>query len=66
MDTPVIAEPRDVLETGGAPLVCAEALNFFYGEGKSRFRVLFDISLDVLPGQLIVMTGPSGSGKTPL
>jgi len=66
MDTPVIAEPRDVLETGGTPLVCAEALNFFYGEGESRFQVLFDISLDVLPGQLIVMTGPSGSGKTTL
>ena len=66
MDTPVIADPRDVLETGGTPLVCAEALNFFYGEGESRFQVLFDISLDVLPGQLIVMTGPSGSGKTTL
>ncbi len=66
MDTPVIADPRDVLETGGAPLVRADGVNFFYGEGESRFQVLFDIGLEVLPGQLIVMTGPSGSGKTTL
>jgi putative ABC transport system ATP-binding protein len=66
MDTPVIADPRDVMETGSAPLVCADNVNFFYGEGESRFQVLFDIGLDVLPGQLIVMTGPSGSGKTTL
>jgi putative ABC transport system ATP-binding protein len=66
MDTPVIADPRDAMETGSAPLVCADNVNFFYGEGESRFQVLFDIGLDVLPGQLIVMTGPSGSGKTTL
>jgi putative ABC transport system ATP-binding protein len=66
MDTPVIAEPRDALETGGTRLICADGVNFFYGEGESRFQVLFDIGLDVLPGQLIVMTGPSGSGKTTL
>ena len=28
--------------------------------------MLFDIGLEVLPGQLFVMTGPSGSGKTTL
>ena len=38
----------------------ADGVNFFYGEGESRFQVLFDIGLEVLPGQLIVMTGPSG------
>jgi putative ABC transport system ATP-binding protein len=48
------------------PLVLADGLNFFYGEGESRFQVLFDIGIEVLPGQLIVMTGPSGSGKTTL
>ena len=66
MYTPVIADPRDALETDYTPLVCADSVNFFYGEGESRFQVLFDIGLDVMPGQLIVMTGPSGSGKTTL
>jgi putative ABC transport system ATP-binding protein len=44
----------------------ADALNFFYGEGDARNQVLFDINLEVLRGQLVVMTGPSGSGKTTL
>jgi putative ABC transport system ATP-binding protein len=48
------------------PVARAEGLNFSYGEGEARFQVLFDIGLEVLPGQLVVMTGPSGSGKTTL
>src|ERR1700752_3951815 len=48
------------------PVARADGLNFFYGEGEARFQVLFDIGLEVLPGQLVVMTGPSGSGKTTL
>jgi putative ABC transport system ATP-binding protein len=48
------------------PVARADAVNFFYGEGEARFQVLFDIGLEVLPGQLVVMTGPSGSGKTTL
>jgi putative ABC transport system ATP-binding protein len=44
----------------------ADTLNFFYGEGDARNQVLFDINLEVLRGQLVVMTGPSGSGKTTL
>jgi putative ABC transport system ATP-binding protein len=50
----------------GTSLARADGVNFFYGEGESRFQVLFDIGLDILPGQLVVMTGPSGSGKTTL
>jgi putative ABC transport system ATP-binding protein len=59
------ADPCILLGTND-PLVHANGLDFFYGEGESRFQVLFDIGIDVLPGQLIVMTGPSGSGKTTL
>ena len=62
---PRFADPCVTLGTDD-PLVRADSLNFFYGEGESRFQVLFDIGIDVLPGQLIVMTGPSGSGKTTL
>ncbi|HWB50498.1 MAG TPA: ATP-binding cassette domain-containing protein [Stellaceae bacterium] len=48
------------------PAVRTEGLAFAYGEGPSRNRVLFDISVEVPPGQLAVLTGPSGSGKTTL
>lgn len=41
-------------------------LNFFFGQGDLRKQVLFDIHLDLPPGQIIIMTGPSGSGKTTL
>jgi len=49
-----------------APVLRAEGLNFFYGEGDSSNQVLFDINLYIPPAQLVVMTGPSGSGKTTL
>jgi putative ABC transport system ATP-binding protein len=65
MDTPLVDPCHELVERM-APLVRADGVNFFYGEGESRFQVLFDIALEALPGQLIVMTGPSGSGKTTL
>ena len=49
-----------------ASAVWAEGINFDYGQGDSRNQVLFDISIEIPPGQLVVMTGPSGSGKTTL
>jgi putative ABC transport system ATP-binding protein len=49
-----------------APAVRVQSLNFAYGEGSARNDVLFDVSLEILPGQLAVLTGPSGSGKTTL
>ncbi|MBE9138618.1 ATP-binding cassette domain-containing protein [Nodosilinea sp. LEGE 07088] len=41
-------------------------LSYFFGKGDLRKQVLFDISLDLFPGQIVIMTGPSGSGKTTL
>jgi putative ABC transport system ATP-binding protein len=49
-----------------APLIRAQDVCFSFGEGATRKQVLFDVSLDVYPGELVVMTGPSGSGKTTL
>jgi putative ABC transport system ATP-binding protein len=51
---------------GMSAAVRAEDVSFAYGEGPSRNKVLFDISIEVPPGQLAVLTGPSGSGKTTL
>jgi putative ABC transport system ATP-binding protein len=49
-----------------APAVRAQEINFAYGKGDSYNQVLFDISIEIPPGQFVVMTGPSGSGKTTL
>ena len=46
-----------------SPAVRAEGIDFAYGQGTARNQVLFDVSIEVPPGQLVVMTGPSGSGS---
>ena len=48
------------------PAVKVAHVNHFFGAGDSRNQVLFDNSIEVPPGQLVIMTGPSGSGKTTL
>ena len=41
-------------------------LNHCFGREENRKQVLYDIDLDLMPGEIIIMTGPSGSGKTTL
>jgi putative ABC transport system ATP-binding protein len=54
------------LSDNGEPSIQIRNLNFHYGEGDLFKQVLFDINLDVYPGQIVILTGPSGSGKTTL
>ncbi|WP_341526723.1 DevA family ABC transporter ATP-binding protein [Nostoc sp. UHCC 0302] len=41
-------------------------INHFFGKKSLRKQVLFNINLDIYPGEIVIMTGPSGSGKTTL
>ncbi|WP_375470778.1 DevA family ABC transporter ATP-binding protein [uncultured Nostoc sp.] len=48
------------------PVIAIKNLNHFYGKGSLRKQILFDINLEIYPGEIVIMTGPSGSGKTTL
>jgi putative ABC transport system ATP-binding protein len=50
--------------TGAA--ISGRDLNFFYDEAGRLKQVLFDIDLDIWPGEVALLTGPSGCGKTTL
>lgn len=49
-----------------AAVLRCEELSRTYGTGATAVHALREMSLDVPPGQLLVLRGPSGSGKTTL
>lgn len=48
------------------PTIFTNNLNHYYGVGRLRRQILFDIRLEINLGEVVIMTGPSGSGKTTL
>ena len=48
------------------PVIAISGLNHYFGRGELRKQILFDLHLNVYPGEIVILTGPSGSGKTTL
>ena len=42
------------------------SLNHWYGQGEMKRHVLHSISMEISPGEVVLLTGPSGCGKTTL
>ncbi|MEM6350467.1 MAG: ATP-binding cassette domain-containing protein [Cyanobacteria bacterium P01_D01_bin.14] len=57
-DTATLAPPELAVKV--------EHLNYYFGVGDLCKQVLYDISLKLPKGQIVILTGPSGSGKTTL
>jgi putative ABC transport system ATP-binding protein len=63
---PAIVEFNMELKEPNSPAISIRKLNFFYDEAGRPKQVLFDIDLDIWPGEVALLTGPSGCGKTTL
>lgn len=48
------------------PVIDIQGLNHYFGSGRLRKQVLFELEAEIFPGEIVIMTGPSGSGKTTL
>jgi putative ABC transport system ATP-binding protein len=48
------------------PIIAIQNVSHSFGSGRLRKQVLFEISAEIQPGEVVIMTGPSGSGKTTL
>jgi putative ABC transport system ATP-binding protein len=49
-----------------APAVRVRGLSHFFGDGELQKQILFDVDLDIAPGEVVILEGPSGCGKTTL
>jgi putative ABC transport system ATP-binding protein len=61
-----VGVPAPVVQPTEPPVVSISSVNYDYGTGEVRSRVLFDVALEIGRGEVVIMTGPSGSGKTTL
>jgi len=54
------------LPASHGPVISGEGINFSFGQGELQKQILFDVQLEIQPGEIVLLTGPSGSGKTTL
>ena len=47
-------------------VIAARGINFSFGEGELCKQILFDLDIEILPGEVTLLNGPSGCGKTTL
>ena len=64
VEMPPPASPENRLPPPGEPLLRVRGVNHSFGTGETKTQVLFDNNLEVMPGEMVIMSGPSGSGKT--
>jgi putative ABC transport system ATP-binding protein len=61
-----MAETPSLLPPAGQPVVRLMKVHHAFGSGETRSPVLVDIDLEVMPGEIVILSGPSGCGKTTL
>lgn len=49
-----------------SPVISITKVNHYYGSGRLRKQILFEVSTAIEAGEIVIMMGPSGSGKTTL
>ena len=65
-ETDKLASCNETRFESNLPAVNIRELSHSFGRGKMRRKILKSISMNIFPGEVVLLTGPSGCGKTTL